>query len=113
MAVGFLFEYAFGISHNYGVIIGAAIIAIYTSMGGVKSVTLTDVIQLFTFGTIIPTLLFFVFKNLDNVEMISQTIKHSEMFNYKEVFDFIPILITKYPNMMLCIYFLRSLWIAR
>jgi Na+/proline symporter/signal transduction histidine kinase len=85
---GFLFEYAFDVSHSYGVIIGAVIIAIYTSIGGVKSVTLTDVIQLFTFGTIIPTLVFFVFKNLDNIEMVSHTIKHSEMFNYNEIFDF-------------------------
>jgi Na+/proline symporter/signal transduction histidine kinase len=85
---GFLFEYAFSIPHSYGVMIGAMIIAIYTSMGGVKSVTLTDVIQLFTFGTIIPTLVFFVFKNIDSVEMISHTVKQSEMFNYKEVFDF-------------------------
>ncbi len=85
---GFLFEYAFDVPSSYGVVIGAIIIAIYTSMGGIKSVTLTDVIQLFTFGTIIPTLAFFVFNNLDSVEMISNTLKTNELFNYKEVFDF-------------------------
>ncbi len=85
---GLLFEYSFGVPAIYGVVIGAAIIGIYSSFGGIKSVTFTDVIQLFTFGTIIPTLAFFIFGTLDNVDLVVKTVQNSDLFDYKKVFDF-------------------------
>ena len=85
---GMLFEYAFDLPSEYGMIASALIVAIYSSFGGIKSVTFTDVIQLFTFGTIIPTLAFFIFGSLDNIDPIIHTIKTNELFNYAEVFDF-------------------------
>lgn len=85
---GMLFEYAFDLPSEYGMVAGATIVAIYSSFGGIKSVTFTDVIQLFTFGTIIPTLAFFVFGSLDSIDVVLNTVQTSELFNYKEVFDF-------------------------
>lgn len=85
---GMLFEYAFNLPSEYGMIAGATVVAIYSSFGGIKSVTFTDVIQLFTFGTIIPTLAFFVFGSLDSMDIVLNTVQTSELFNYKEVFDF-------------------------
>ena len=101
---GLLFEYSFGAPSAYGIIIGALIIGLYSSFGGIKSVTFTDVIQLFTFGTIIPTLAFFIFGTLDNIDMVFQTLKTNELFNYKEVFDFTRP--KSFYHLMLFIYFI-------
>ncbi len=85
---GMLMEYGFNIPSFYGVIAAAVIVGIYSALGGVKSVTFTDVLQLFTFGTVIPTLAFFIFKSIGNPDILIDTIKTNELFNYKEVFDF-------------------------
>ncbi len=83
-----LMEYGFGIPGYYGVIIAGIIIGMYSALGGVKSVTFTDVVQLLTFAIIIPTLAYIIFSNLSNHEMLLNTVKSNELFNYKEVFDF-------------------------
>jgi Na+/proline symporter/two-component sensor histidine kinase/uncharacterized membrane-anchored protein YhcB (DUF1043 family) len=85
---GFLFEYCFGIPEIYGVIIGGAIVTLYSSLGGIKSVTFTDIIQLFTFSAMIPALALFILGTLDNSEGIITTLTNNEIFDYKKVFDF-------------------------
>ncbi len=85
---GMLIEYGLGIPSIYGVLIAGIIIGIYSALGGIKSVTFTDVIQLITFGTIIPVLAFIVFQSLSSTDILINTFKHNELFNYKEVFDF-------------------------
>lgn len=85
---GLLFEYGFGISEIYGTVISAIIITLYSSLGGIKSVTFTDVIQLLTFGTIIPTIAFFVLSEMDSLDIVYTTLQHNELFDYKEVFNF-------------------------
>lgn len=84
---GLLFEYCFNISSIYGVIISGAIITLYSASGGIKSVTFTDIIQLFTFGTIIPTLAYFILSTMD-ITMVKQVVSSHELFDYKQVFDF-------------------------
>jgi Na+/proline symporter/signal transduction histidine kinase len=85
---GMLLEYGFGVPSIYGVTIAAFIVGLYTAFGGIKSVTFTDTIQLFTFGTIIPTLAFFIFGSLESMDVVINTLQTNELFNYKEVFDF-------------------------
>lgn len=85
---GLLIEYTLGISSIYGVLIAAIIVGTYSSLGGVKSVTITDVMQLFTFGTIIPVLAYVIFQSLNNADLMIYTLQHNELFNYKEVFNF-------------------------
>ena len=46
---GLLFEYSLGLDKVYGIIIAGIIITLYSSLGGIRSVTFTDVIQLITF----------------------------------------------------------------
>ena len=60
---GLLFEYALGISIEYGIILSGIIITLYSSLGGIKSVTFTDIMQFFAFGVIIPTIAYFLFSN--------------------------------------------------
>ncbi|MBA2629306.1 MAG: alkaline phosphatase [Rickettsiaceae bacterium] len=85
---GLIFNYSVGISEVYGIIIGGAVIAIYSSLGGIKSVTFTDVIQLFTFGTVIPTIAFIILQTVSNMDTLTTTLQQNPLFNYHEVFDF-------------------------
>ena len=62
---GIVFEYALGISSIYGIVLAAVIVTVYSSLGGIKSVTFTDVIQFFTFGTIIPAISYFLLENFE------------------------------------------------
>lgn len=85
---GIIFNYVFGFSELYGVIISGLIITIYSSLGGIKSVTFTDVIQFFTFGTVIPVLSYSVFFNLEDTQLIYDTIKTNPNFDLNKVLDF-------------------------
>lgn len=101
---GLLFEYCFNVPSIYGIIIGATIIGLYSSFGGIKSVTFTDVMQLFTFGTIIPTLAFFIFGTLKDWNLVIDTVKNNELFDYKQVFDFTRP--KSFDHLLLFIYFI-------
>ncbi len=46
---GLLFEYALGIPIIYGIILSGVTITLYSSLGGIKSVTFTDVIESISF----------------------------------------------------------------
>ena len=85
---GLLFEYAFNVSDIYGIVTAGIIITLYSSLGGIKSVTFTDVIQLFTFGTIVPTIAFFILGTINDTDILVSTLQNHKLFNYKEVFDF-------------------------
>lgn len=85
---GMLFQYGFDVDPIYGIMLAAIVVGLYTSFGGIKSVTFTDVIQLFTFGAIIPTLTLFIFGSLESSDIVLNTIKNNELFDFKNVFDF-------------------------
>jgi Na+/proline symporter/signal transduction histidine kinase len=85
---GMLFEYSFDISSHFGIIIGALVVTIYSALGGIKSVSFTDVIQLFMFGAILPTLAFFILGTLDSSSNIISTLSTQENFDYHQVLDF-------------------------
>jgi len=87
-ASGMLFEYCFNIPSIYGIVISATIITLYSSLGGIKSVTFTDIIQFFTFGTIIPLITYHIVSSLEGPEVLIHTITTHELFDYKQVFDF-------------------------
>jgi len=88
MVAGLLFEYCFNIQGYYGIIIAGVIITIYSSLGGIKSVTFTDVIQFITFSTIMPIIVYFIFSTLDIADIFINTINDNPMFDYHQVFDF-------------------------
>ena len=85
---GSIFEYALGISSIQGIIIATFIVTLYSSLGGIKSVTFTDVIQFFTFGVFIPVAAYALMTSIDGVDIVTKTITTSPLFDYKEVFDF-------------------------
>jgi Na+/proline symporter/signal transduction histidine kinase len=100
---GMLIEYGFGIPSFYGIFIAGTIIGIYSALGGIKSVTFTDIIQLITFSAIIPILAFVVFQALSSTDLLLNTLKTNKLFDYKEVFDFTKL--KSFNYLLLFIYF--------
>ncbi|MEY3403641.1 MAG: hypothetical protein RLZZ86_3263, partial [Cyanobacteriota bacterium] len=85
---GIIVNYAFGLPETYGIIISGLIITLYSSLGGIKSVTFTDIVQLMTFCTIIPTLGFVVLNAVDSVDTLMSNLVTNPLFDYRKVFDF-------------------------
>ncbi|MDG1436368.1 MAG: hypothetical protein P8P83_01085 [Rickettsiaceae bacterium] len=84
---GLLFEYALGISVSYGIIISGIIITLYSSLGGIKAVTFTDVIQFLTFGIVIPSIGLMLFAKFGN-ESVIDVLSMSPKFSFSESFSF-------------------------
>ncbi len=85
---GLLFEYCFGIPAIYGVFVGGVIVTIYSTFGGIKAVTFTDIIQFFTFGTIVPVIAYFISTSLGDTNIVINTLTTNPVFDYRQVFDF-------------------------
>lgn len=87
-AAGIVFEYALGLNPYYGSVIAGILIAFYSSLGGVKSVTFTDIIQFITFGIVIPVILYFLLNSISNIDIVGDTLGQNPLFDYHQVFDF-------------------------
>ncbi|MDX1917504.1 MAG: sodium:solute symporter family protein, partial [Rickettsiaceae bacterium] len=85
---GSIFEYALELPSIYGTISAAVVVTLYSSLGGVKSVTFTDIIQFITFGTVIPIIAYMLFGSLENINLVTNIITNDARFDYREVFDF-------------------------
>ena len=85
---GMLMEYAINIPTTYGVLIAAIIVGMYSALGGVKAVTFTDVIQVLTFGIIIPFVALVIFKSVITSGGFINIVQDNPQFDYKKVFDF-------------------------
>lgn len=85
---GLLFEFALGIPLIYGIIISGIIITLYSSLGGIKSVTFTDVIQFIAFGTIIPVIAYFLVKGMAIDKSVLDTFNNNPLFDFDSTFSF-------------------------
>jgi Na+/proline symporter len=83
-----LVSYVFGVSSVYAMIISSLIVIIYSSYGGIKAVTFTDMVQFFTFCITIPMTAFFIWKAVDNNSAILNVLTNNPLFNYKEVLSY-------------------------
>jgi Na+/proline symporter/signal transduction histidine kinase len=85
---GLTFEYALGLPSIYGILSAGFIITLYSSLGGIKSVTFTDVIQFFTFSVVIPLIAYILLQSIENTSSIVDVLTKNDLFDYKNVFDF-------------------------
>lgn len=76
-----------GISGIYASLVSALIVICYSTFGGIKSVTFTDMIQFVTFCVVIPTLGIAVFEHLSDTKVIVEYISNSPLYDFNEVFD--------------------------
>jgi len=74
-----IFSALLGWDSTYTQVFIGTIIIIYSSLGGIRAVTFTDVIQFFTFGTLIPILTLAVWNSVrgfDKVFTLFQSVPH-------------------------------------
>ena len=72
------------------VTIAAIIITLYALSGGVKAVTFTDVLQFFTFGTLLPILALTIWNNLQNSTQVTHMFQNNPLLSFKEVVRWSP-----------------------
>lgn len=77
----------FGVSSFYAVLASAIIVILYSAFGGIKAVTFTDVIQFFTFGTIIPVISLIIWGTFNDPYKAFTMISNNPLFDIKEAFD--------------------------
>jgi Na+/proline symporter len=75
----------FNIPSFYAVLTCAIIVTLYSAFGGIKAVTFTDVVQFFTFGTVIPIISLTVWSALSDPYKVFSTLTSNPLFDYKEV----------------------------
>jgi Na+/proline symporter/signal transduction histidine kinase len=69
--------------------IGSAVVVIlYSSFGGIRSVTYTDVIQFFTFGTIIPFIAWVVWSGISDTSIVLNTLNSNPLFDFGQLLDY-------------------------
>jgi Na+/proline symporter/signal transduction histidine kinase len=84
-----LFYHFFGVSSIYATLLAATVITVYSTMGGIKAITFTDVIQFLTFGVFVPVFTIFVWNLFDNPSgTVIATTKSNPLFFIDTVFNF-------------------------
>jgi Na+/proline symporter/signal transduction histidine kinase len=83
-----LLNHFLGISEIYAITLSSFIVITYSTFGGIKAVTFTDMIQFFTFCIILPMTAFLIWQSLDSNEAIVSVLVQNPMFDYKEFFNY-------------------------
>ena len=77
----------FNFSGIYAVAVSAVIVIFYSSMGGIRAVTFTDIIQFLTFATVIPIIASIVFDSFSSSEAVIDAIVSDPDYNFFEVLN--------------------------
>ena len=82
-----IFSYFFGIPEIWALLISSSIVVAYSTFGGVRSVTFTDVVQFYTFGTFIPILAFKIWLKIGDNSIIDTALANNPKFHISQLFD--------------------------
>ena len=82
-----IFQLFFGISGFYATMLSAVIVVVYSTFGGIKAVTFTDLMQFFTFGSIVPMVALMIWKTIGSPNEVFDIISTNPMYDWHEVFD--------------------------
>jgi Na+/proline symporter len=85
---GNIFNYFLGMDPTYAIFLASAIVIIYSSFGGIKAVTYTDMIQFFTFGFVVPLIGIILWNHIHNANISFSSVIKDSNFDYKKIFDF-------------------------
>ena len=80
----------FNFDSIYATLVAASIVIVYSSLGGIRAVTFTDVLQFFTFGTIIPVLALTIWNSVQDYTQITATLTSNPLFDFKKVLNWSP-----------------------
>ncbi|WP_316354681.1 sodium:solute symporter family transporter [Candidatus Trichorickettsia mobilis] len=65
-----LFSHFLNISTNWAMFASSMVVVIYSAFGGVRSITFTDILQFFTFGTVIPIIGLIIWQDVASMDDI-------------------------------------------
>lgn len=82
-----ILQLLFDVSGFYAVVAAAIIVVLYSSFGGIKAVTFTDIIQIFTFAVAIPIVSLIIWGTLDDSERVLERLVSNQNFDYTQVFN--------------------------
>ena len=84
-----LINWSLGIDGKYAAISATTVVIVYSTFGGIRSVTFTDVIQFLTFGAFVPALALLIWGSFDSPEVIITAIHNNpQLFDYHSLFTF-------------------------
>ncbi|MEL6358452.1 MAG: sodium:solute symporter family protein, partial [Bacteroidota bacterium] len=75
----------FGINSELATMIATSIVILYSAFGGIKSVTFTDVLQFFTFGTVLPILALVMWRSIKNPAEAVGTLTSNSAFDFQQL----------------------------
>jgi len=84
---GTLFEYFFNFGSDYSLVVCSLIVIAYSAFGGIRSVTVTDIIQFMTFTIFLPIILFLVLRDVD-LNIVYNKIGDSHFLDFNKLFDY-------------------------
>jgi Na+/proline symporter len=70
LAIGYLFEFFFGVSVKTGAMIGFSVLVLYSMLGGIKAVVLTDALQALILAIAIPAACFIGYNDIGGMDGI-------------------------------------------
>ncbi len=85
-----MLEFLFNLEGSTAIYIAASIVIFYSSFGGVRAVAFTDVLQFFTFATIIPILALTVWNSIQDPTRVVSTVAANATFDIREVVGWTP-----------------------
>jgi Na+/proline symporter len=85
---GNVFNYFLGIDSIYALLLASTIVILYSTFGGIRAVTHTDIVQFCTFGFVIPLIGVIIYNHITSENNFSfNDVIRTANFNYKEVFN--------------------------
>ncbi|MEM7589457.1 MAG: ATP-binding protein [Myxococcota bacterium] len=79
-AIGYLFEYFLGLSLEQGTFLGAGLVVLYASFGGIRAVTATDALQFAVLIVAIPMLAYWGLKEVGGYEAIAGSVPEAHTY---------------------------------
>jgi len=98
-----IFSHFLSVSNIAATLISSFVVITYSTIGGIRAVTFTDVIQFLTFGLCIPIFAIFVWQAFGSTELIIEVFETNPAFNYHELLNINNIKFL--PNLFLFFYF--------
>ena len=78
-----IFNLVLGFDSTKTVIIAAGIVIIYSAFGGMRAVTLTDIFQFITFGTVMPILALAIWNHVKDFDAVAHMLQETPQFSLK------------------------------
>jgi len=76
-----------GFPSNYAVVLTALIIAAYAAFGGIRSIMVTDLVQLVTFSIFVPVLALVIWSGLKDPAQVYNTLTTNPIFSFSNLFS--------------------------